>query len=152
MVQYTKIQIFQSFIVFFYNFFSSCQNRWVSSQLYKSKRCHNISHIAFIIRRNNVILPRSQLCLSQSIFRLTMQRKKHKLFVNFFIIYSVNISPDCCSAFCCCKILYCMKRKACKICNFSTMLSIFCSTKCMRTISYYRYSSHLFLYLCARTE
>ena len=120
-----------TFSVFFYYFFSSCKKALVSSKLGKSYSSHNISHIALEIWSHNIIFPGSKLCLCESILRLSVKRKKHKLMINLLIIHTRNVSPYQCTTLCCGKVLYCMERKAGKVRSFPAHLTLSAGTETM---------------------
>ena len=120
-----------TFSVLFYYFFSSCKKPLVSSKLGKSYSSHNIGHIALEIWSNNIIFPGSKLCLCESILRLSMKCKKHKLMINLLIIHTWDVSPYQRTTLCCGKVLYCMERKAGKVRIFPTHLTLSAGTETM---------------------
>ena len=61
--------------------------------MYQPDTGHNVCHVAFVSRRNDVVLPGSQLRFGQGVLTLAMQRKELELFVKPFVVDAGNITP-----------------------------------------------------------
>ena len=76
MVQHSHVQRFQCLIITLYHLASALQHTLITLHLHQSDSSHHIRHVTLIPCADNVILPSSELSLSQSIFVLTMQTQQ----------------------------------------------------------------------------
>ena len=134
MLQHLDIQILKPCIISFYNLPASFQQLGISSELCQSQRSHDICHIVFIIRRYDIIFPASRFCFCQGIFRLSVERIIHKLFVKVITGDSRDFFPYSGSSLCGGKILHRVEGKTGKICDFSAHLSFLSGSEGMGSV------------------
>lgn len=147
-----QVLISQHFIITVDNLLAAAQYFGVTFQLYQSDTGHDICHVAFEIRSDNIVLPCTELCFGQCILILAVKGQKLKLLVKPFVVDSRNRAPSQCSTFCCGEIFYRMERKRGKISNLSTHFTVpFCS-KCMSRICKNNYSTNRVLQLVGWLE
>ena len=85
MIQHSHVQRFQCLIITLNHLASTLQHTLITLHLHQSDSNHNIRHVTLIPSADNVILPNSELSLSQSILVLTMQTQQLCLTIKILI-------------------------------------------------------------------
>lgn len=92
-VEYLYVEPAQRLVITLDDFSTALQQLGVALELYQPDTGHNVCHVAFVSRRNDVVLPGSQLRFGQGVLTLAMQRKELELFVKPFVVDAGNITP-----------------------------------------------------------
>ena len=92
-VEHLHGQVLQRGVIGLYDLAAAGQQTGITLELRQADARHDVGHIAFVIGRDDVVLPRAELGLGQGVFVLAVERQQLEQLVKGFVVDAVAVAP-----------------------------------------------------------